>query len=237
MYTMEKTGMLRHVYDVYEDWARQFSLACIKGCASCCTQSVTMTTLEGGVITSYLKRRGRLPELESALVKTNPVAAPARTTNQFAKDCLSRKEPDSADPEPWNLSPCIFLRESCCSIYPVRPFGCRSFGSTSPCAENGAAEMPSLMITINTVAMQIIEHLDSEAGRWGNMMEILKDLIGCRATESEDRPPLCQANPGFLVEPAEEDAVHAFLDSLSKPSSKEKAQGSKCAPGGREDPV
>ena len=52
-----KKELLHTVYEVYSSWVDRFPLECQKGCASCCTQSVTMTSLEGGEILAFIKRK------------------------------------------------------------------------------------------------------------------------------------------------------------------------------------
>jgi Fe-S-cluster containining protein len=164
---------LLKIYDLYRKWAGEFDFACEKGCATCCTQSVTMTTLEGELIYAFIRnaRPELLPVLNSLPENSR---TPSTTTNRFALACLQGKDIDEENSF-WNLSPCVFLKESCCSIYPVRSFMCRSFGSRVKCQDSGTAEIEPLFMTLNTVIMQCIEHLDQ--GRpWGNMNTILRLL-------------------------------------------------------------
>ena len=173
-----------------------------------------MTTLEGELIHEYLS--GQRPDLFS-LLATLPAEsqAPALTTNQFAAACL-RGEAMAEPPAVWDLTPCIFLRDGCCVIYPARPFMCRGFGSRVRCDLQGAAEVEPLLLTLNTVIMQCIEHLDQ--GRpWGNMNLILRaasaEAEGGHAPAPCDQR-LAQPLPGFLLLPEEEAALAGQLRTL-----------------------
>lgn len=171
-----------------------------------------MTTLEGEMILDYIRvSRPELLKLIDELPLENP--AHGTTTNQFARACLQNKTIE--DLSLWNLEPCIFLHKCRCSIYPVRSFMCRSFGSKIRCDIAGTAEVDPLFMTLNTVIMQCIEHLDH--GRpWGNMNMILRSL----ANRQENGPQLlAEKIPGFLIPPDEaariDDQVQKLLDILN----------------------
>lgn len=206
---------LLKIYDLYETWACEYSFACRKGCASCCTQSVSITTLEGELITDYIKSQKR--ELLPPPGRLAENYLNQQTTNQFAAACLRREYQEDNAPR-WNMTPCIFLRDNCCTIYPVRSFMCRSFGSKVPCDINGEAEVDPAFLTLNTVILQCIEHLDR--GRpWGNMNGILS--LAENSTRGEHCPTkgeyeLSRPIPGFLIPPEEIDALHAKLEILLK---------------------
>lgn len=205
----KRIELLDVLYRAYESWASQFSFACGKSCTACCTQSVTMTTLEGKRIITYLQEDQRIEWLNENLKNNSPTYIPVRTTNQFAADCLAEKESMVGDDSSWDFTPCLFLSGGSCTIYPARPFGCRSFSSLKVCNENSGAEMPPLLVTVNTMIMQMIEQLDCEQGFWGNMIDVLKLLN--HDTDDRERLLPAQANPGFLVPPEERQAVSAFL--------------------------
>ncbi|MDW7772243.1 MAG: hypothetical protein SCH71_05060 [Desulfobulbaceae bacterium] len=197
------------IYGLFEKWAKDFDFACEKGCATCCTQSVTMTTLEGKLIHAYIKSDPELLPLLDHLPENSPT--PAATTNRFALACLQGEETPEED-QPWNLNPCIFLRDNCCTIYPVRSFMCRSFGSRVPCHLTGSAEVDPLFLTLNTVIMQCIEHLDQ--GRpWGNMNTILRSLAGPGNKESKSTLT-AEPIPGLLIPPDEAEKLGAQLNIL-----------------------
>ncbi|HBI14305.1 MAG TPA: hypothetical protein DDY20_02100 [Desulfobulbaceae bacterium] len=236
---MTPLDTLSAIFALYEKWAGTFVLACRKGCATCCTQSVTMTTLEGDLIHEFLARqRPDFIPLLAALPGNS--RAPLATTNQFAAACL-RGEDIAADPGSWDLTPCVFLRDGICSIYPVRPFMCRSFGSRVRCDEQGEAEVEPLFLTLNTIVMQCIEHLDQ--GRpWGNMNTVLRQkAAGKTGKETMHRAieQMARPIPGFLLLPEEKAALQEKLQTLlhllgqqRQPGKKEPGTGcSEAVPG------
>lgn len=214
----QKKELLKSFYCVYSDWVRRFPLACRKGCAACCTQSVTMTSLEGEIVLDFIKVQGREKWLRAELAESIPgKSRPLLTTNQFAEACLNQLDVDSNAFGCWDFTPCIFLEENICSIYEVRPFGCRSFGSVVRCTEDRTAEMAPIHLTVNTVLSQIIEHLNSDNGYWSGMMDILYSLVNSDLVKVY----LMQARPvpGFLLEPQEVREIHVLLKKLREQSS------------------
>jgi len=215
-----KKKLLSSIYETYEMVLADTVFACRQGCAACCTQSVTITAMEGNNILEYLDEHGVVREggLESRLDAANP-SCPACTTNQFAKSFLEGKMPESGEEE-WSFAPCIFLAGNCCTIYPARPFACRCFASTAPCGPAGSAVLPTAVISLNTAVMQIIEHLD-QGGCWGNMIEVLKALLGLKQAgggggpgHKKSRLYISQENPGFLLPPEDKTVVEKYLDTL-----------------------
>ncbi len=215
-----KKMLLASIYETYETVLADTFFACRKGCASCCTQSVTITALEGNSILEYLAEYGviRDDDLAGRLAASTP-SLPACTTNQFARSFLDGKVPETGAEE-WSFAPCIFLAGNYCTIYPARPFACRCFASTTPCGPEGAAVLPTAVISLNTVVMQIIEHLD-QGGCWGNMIEVLKSLSGLKPAGGGAGPEqkksglyISQGNPGFLIPPEDKAAVVKYLNTL-----------------------
>lgn len=208
---MTRRECLLRIYGLYDRWTGEFAFACRKGCATCCTRSVTMTTLEGELLTEYLAAHPELPLIPSGMPAGIP--APPTTTNQFAAACLRGEEADDTQPL-WDTTPCCFLRDGSCLVYPVRPFMCRSFASRVRCDLTGAAEIEPFLLTLNTVILQCIEHLDH--GRpWGNIYAILRSQ---RKTEPEGKrePGLLIAEriPGFLIPPEEMARMDGFLRQI-----------------------
>lgn len=214
---MELPSSLAAIYAVYDDFLSGIPYACAKGCSTCCTGSVTMTTLEAAPIVSFLEKRR--PDLVARVAgrkeKTGTFGArPLLTANAYAGYFLARQEPSDEDVSPWCFAPCVFLEQDCCAIYPLRPFGCRSFGSVSRCEAGGAAELPPFVITVNTVVMQIIEDLDGPGGSWGVMGDVLAAMMiagdsGVAGQLASSRPL-----PGFLVPGEEKRAIAVLLQRL-----------------------
>jgi hypothetical protein len=61
------------------------------------------------------------------------------------------------------------------------------------------------------VFTQIIEHLSSDGGYWGNMADILKVQTGQSAGKQIAE---ARSLPGFLIEPSEKEPVHRLLSKL-----------------------
>ena len=209
--------MLNSIYTVFDAEVASIDFTCHEGCSTCCTQSVMMTTAEGRLIMDFLCKEGReIPELPD----TSARPVPACTTNALAACCLEEREvPPEAD-ELWVYDSCIFLEDDRCTIYSVRPFSCRSFGSISNCAEYGVAEAPDWFITLNTVVSQLIEHHD-HGGWWGNMIDVLGFLKG---DETGNVPAKNNKNgrllatrpvPGLLVMPEDLPVIDRFLSGLA----------------------
>jgi len=214
----QQRKILRGYYAVFDDWLIEHDVCCSKGCASCCTQSVNVTTLEAEIITEFLLNNSMHTELNQIKELDVPLHEPLYSTNEFARLCLEQTNLH-IDEEGWNFQRCPFLKNESCSIYVARPFGCRSFVSTIPCHEQGAAVISPKVITTATVINQFIEHLDQ--GRpWGNMLHVLKKLITSvnMTNEVDSRQGkkllVSQKIPGFLIPPDEEKEVKELLIKL-----------------------
>jgi len=224
--TDSRKELLQEVYRVYSDWVECFPLACQKGCAACCTQSVTMTSLEGELILDFIRKMDLQEWLQSILAEASPGRnRPKITTNQFARACLEQRDIDPQEFPDWDFTPCVFLDRAVCTIYEVRPFGCRCFGSQAKCDLKGTSEMAPIHLTVNTVFNQIIEHLSSGGGYWANMTDILHCL---RIEEYRaEKNHLLEARPvpGFLLEPEEVGPVSRLLKKIAEECDDKKSTG------------
>ena len=214
----QRLRLLLKIYAAYDSWVAGQPAACHAGCATCCTQSVTMSALEGEHLLAFVARQG-IPVPETMTGQAT-IAAPVTTTNQFAAACLNgEEEKDPSMAGEWNYAPCLFLAAGRCLVYPARPFVCRSFMSTVVCARTGHAVTPPSVVTVNSLFMQIIEHLDQ--GRyWGLMNALLGWLLTSgsqRAGEAGNPSGLATAQPvpGFLVPPEDQPVVEAVLAELA----------------------
>lgn len=208
--------MIREIYRVFAQETADLGFACGPGCASCCTRSVTLTTAEGLLIVDFLRENGRgLPDLPRDLAPLRP----ALTTNGLAGCCLSGREAPPEAESPWLFEPCFFLRDGLCSVYPARPFACRSFGSTVNCGESGMAEAPEWYLTLTIVTNQLLEALD-RGGYWGNLADVLAYLEAVAgkgvslAAQGRLLPNL--PSPGLLVAPEEQVLVEGYLARLAE---------------------
>lgn len=212
-----KREVLAVICDVYSNWVKAFPLACRQGCSACCTQHVTMTSLEGEIIIDFISRNGPPNWLQTRLGSAGTESGLAgMTMNQFAAACLRQQDIEEDTQEGWDFTPCIFLQEDSCLIYAARPFGCRSFASRVQCSAGQPAEITPLHLTVNTVFTQIIEHLSSDGGSWSTMTAILHDLTAgnTRAVKSDLLP--AHPVPGFLLVPYEVPVLQGLLQQVAR---------------------
>lgn len=222
---------LNEIYALYDDFTRGLEVACRKGCCTCCTQEVTMTTLEGRRVLRYLDNGGVKPFLKDAAFIADPFRfKPAVTTNEFAACCLRGEDP----PEEKTGGAggiCRFLRDSQCTIYEDRPFGCRCFVSTVPCSRNAYALVDPFLLTINTLFLQCIEHLD-HGGLFGNMHDVLAflasatgrrsagacgglhDLEAAELTDNKASLPRNKPIPALMIPPEDRDKADPVVKKL-----------------------
>ncbi len=167
-----KLNMLKRFYGVFDGFTRNMSLACEKFCSSCCTANVIMTTLEAYNIVTGLDKAG-LDQMVEKLEKTrgNKRFRPLVTTNRLAAILISGKEPPCEFSDP-SWGPCPLLKNNECTIYDLRPFGCRAMISNGNCKTKGFAVMEPFTVTVNDIFLQYIEHIDSE-GFSGNLTDVL----------------------------------------------------------------
>lgn len=216
--------VIEKIYSFYESWASELKLACHRGCAACCTRNVTITRTEGELIVTALQQEeARLQWITEKLPVKGKSGRPLMSTNEWARRCLEDGE-ISEGLETQVLEPCPFLDEQQgCSIYPLRPFSCRCFGSSVDCALSGTAEQPDILMEVNTVTMQLIEHLGR--GRWwGNMLDMLYALTLLPKVKQEQEKQQLQETsrhlllakplPGLLVMPEQQTAVQEYLAGL-----------------------
>lgn len=189
--------LLQALYDVAA-WSNRKGYACKQGCHACCTRSVTMTALEGELIlrdltTQDLKRYRQL-------IRESVPIRPTMTTNQYIRQFLERRD-FSEEEAGWSFEPCPFLGKGSCTIYQIRPFMCRGFVSLTNCREQGFAEVPPSVVTLNTVIQQVIEHL--AVGRpWGLMTEVLNAMLAEHKGQTAAMADIltCEEMPGFMIE-------------------------------------
>lgn len=176
-----KSQILQIIYDAFETWSAKEEWACKKGCATCCTQNVTITALEGEHILRYIIQENKEQWLVDKLNLPNSPQRPKQTINQFGADCMAGKEPEpEAAP---SYSTCPFLEDAICAIYPARPFSCRCFLSLHTCSPNRAAVVSEKYVAASTAISQLTEHL-GQREYWGNMLDVLVALLDISAYKS-----------------------------------------------------
>lgn len=164
--------VLKKIYGLYDDVVKNLDLACKKYCSACCTPNVTMTTLEGYLIADHMVSNGQADLFENIQLKISKNRfKPQITTNRLADLCMKGDDPPEEEKTHSNES-CPVLKDNLCPIYEVRPFGCRCFISKHDCSKAGYAEVDPFDMTVSTLFMQFIEHIDF-MGFSGNLADVL----------------------------------------------------------------
>jgi hypothetical protein len=170
-----RLNILDQLYAIYDDYTGSLDLACQKTCAHCCTGNVVITTLEGYKIVDHFEAGGIKNWMQIIhLASGKKRFRPKTTTNKIAEDCLLDR-PLPEEDIPLNGEACPFVKKDLCPLYAVRPFGCRCMVSRRNCRETGMAEIDGVVITLNTVFLQVIENLDWQ-GCSGNLTDVLRCL-------------------------------------------------------------
>ncbi len=114
------------------------------------------------------------------------------------------------------------LEDGICTIYPVRPLGCRVMMSTTPCRQTGQADMPFLPLTITTVFMQFVEHLDA-GGVYGSFLDLLEhagnNALGCSGLLGNDDIPGTVTNlkiPALMIPPGHIEKTQSLVQALRR---------------------
>ena len=95
------------------------SVACQEGCRFCCYHQIITSPPEALLIEDYLVNNFTEHDWKGLIfrVRKNLRLIEGKDTNEILKT--------------RHLLPCIFLRGNRCSIYPVRPMGCRAWSSNN----------------------------------------------------------------------------------------------------------
>lgn len=205
---------LGSLYELYDRFIGETKFACHRGCSECCTCNVTLTSLEVDYIRFLLGAR----ETEVIIERVRKNLSikrfqPGTTLNGFARACMEGCDvPDEENDPGWGS--CPLLSNRVCTIYRVRPFGCRSLVSVGECAVEGVATLSPLILTVNNVFMQYIEHLDCN-GVSGNLSDMFLALAG------DDLPILPitiknQKMDGFMVPPEHRQKVGPLLMEMTR---------------------
>lgn len=213
------------IIDEFDRWAEQYGRICAKGCRCCCTGNVTITALEGERILSFAVKNGMEQWLADRLRQPVQIGRPRMTTNEFAHACLNGRDADPGNCE--ILTICPFLADDICLIYPVRPFSCRCFISTSRCSATQPAQVDECYLAASTAMLQLIEHLGQKE-YWGLMTDVLLSLLDisayqgiataladpARAMEGRLRTLTARPLPGFLFTEEEERRLEPLLQII-----------------------
>jgi len=220
--TASRLGALEAVYRLYDDFAAGLALFCHRGCAHCCTANVTVTSLEARCLLEFLTRTNQSSALlQRRIWEGKPGYRPVTmTTNALARLCAEGKTP-SEEPHELALGRCPFLTEEACPVYAARPFACRCLVSKTDCGTTGYATVDDFTLSLNTVFLQCIEHLDV-GGFSGNLAVMLSFLGPVRHQDTvspADPPPELAANSPLtilMVPPEHREAMAPWLEKLRR---------------------
>ncbi|MBA3009922.1 MAG: hypothetical protein KKF12_06550 [Proteobacteria bacterium] len=211
------TGKIQKLYRLYEKTMAGTQLMCREGCAGCCTCNVIVTGLETAFLVQSLDSEA-LAGVKKRLGKNFPAKRyiPKMTTNQFAEVCLSGQDiPEEENNPEWGK--CPLLEDDRCTLYPVRPFGCRSMMSQTDCLKTGYAQVPPLVLTITNIFVQTIEHLDHQ-GISGNLSDMLVHYLGLEKYQDSDKTNLFTKNSkiqALMVPPEHRLKVASLLKQIA----------------------
>lgn len=220
-----RLAALEHLYTVYDRFCRSLGdLACRKFCDACCSCNVALTTLEGLYLIQGLEGRQREACLAALASSGAPaIFRPQYTTNQIAALCRDGREPPE-DAVDHDGSRCPLLVDAACTVYRLRPFGCRCMVSRHPCGERGYADVDDWVLTVNTVFLQTIEHID-RPGCFGNLQDVLR-VLGSeegRTAYREGQPPRDapglipnQPAPMLMVPPEHRERIQPILADMQR---------------------
>ena len=93
---------------------------------------------------------------------------------------------------------CPFLSDDLCPLYRARPFGCRCLVSRHDCGKHGYADIDDFVLSVNTVVLQTIEHMDA-AGCSGNMLDVLEVMAGQENRQAYKEGKLDCASTGLIA--------------------------------------
>lgn len=222
-----KNKILESIFEKYHQWIANETFHCHRGCSLCCTQNVMITGVEGQYIYNYILQENKETWFAERLLMERQTKSVQLTTNGFARICLGKNTEYADGEQPHRSGICPFLAENCCTIYAVRPFSCRCFASSNDCHNFGSAYLTESLLVINSVTMQLIEHL-GQKGYWGNMIDVLLALTQQKVNEAvkkyirEDEiiksaianTLTAEPIPGFLLRPEEENEVNQYLQTV-----------------------
>ncbi len=155
----KKLVKIKDIYKAFETETAAYkeNVACLKGCAYCCTDagSIDITTMEGLVILEKVRNL-----LRPQQVKVNKA---------FAGDLKKR--------EKGQHSACPFLmKNKACMIYEIRPFSCRRIYSVHVCNQDNPPKLSRQVMKIAEKTIRELQILDDTgySGHISYIMHMLK---------------------------------------------------------------
>ena len=217
--------ILEIIYTQFSKWSVSGNFCCSPGCSSCCTRNVAITAQEGRRILDYLQSKKSSTWFADRFNCLKPLPSPAQTTNEYVFTALNGHEESSSQADFQER--CPFLDDEKCAIYPVRPFSCRCFFSTTVCSSQHVATVDNSHLYGSMAMLQIIEHL-GQFDWWGNMVEVIAVLSRIPdyqsiSAELENTELLQQAPgivrrakplPGFIFPDEERERAYLLIQSV-----------------------
>jgi len=206
-------GRIKQVYRLYDSCTAHIEAACEINCPDCCTINVTLTGLEGQYLLNGLSEKEKAFALDRLFRMLDaPRFRPLLSTNGYAISCRE-EEGASADENNPEWGRCPFLESGLCRVYEFRPFGCRAMISVHKCSDYGHADMDPYLLTLNTVFMQFIEHMDA-GGFFGNLIDVLLLLSGkedSRLVTAKNHPI-----PALMIPPEHRKDIAPVVNALCR---------------------
>ena len=219
----QKISLLDAIYRIYGEFIRSQPLACERSCATCCTGNTTLTTLEGYRILSSLNA-AQEQELLTAIHHADGSKRfkPELTFNRIAELCMQGRD---IPEEPMDLDRgvCALLSQLECPVYAARPFGCRCMVSKVRCDRSGYADMDELILSVNHLFIQYIEHIDIP-GMTGNLLDVLgflepdsrRSAYACGRIQGTPEHLIPNAPiPVLMIPPRHRQRIQPILKSLN----------------------
>jgi hypothetical protein len=206
---------LKNIYLLYDQIMASTAWACGPGCARCCTCNVTLTGLEARFMTTHLPLTRRRV-VHTRILQKFPEKRyiPRMGVNRFARLCMEGADLPEEENDPlWGK--CPLLEDDLCTVYDVRPFGCRALISQTNCRDTGCAQMPPWALTVNNVFLQAIEHLD-QRGYSGNLSDML--LASLPGNDTKPAPLFIKNEPirCLMIPPEHLERMGPLVKNLSE---------------------
>lgn len=116
------------------------AVACHEGCDSCCYQFIVCNPFEAALIGLFLKDHPeQLAFFEQAYERWDAATRDTRESYLAWARCYERGKDDGSYAPGEYMIPCVFLDNSHCRAYAVRPYACRSYLSVSKFCGTSAA--------------------------------------------------------------------------------------------------
>ena len=220
----KKLYVLNQLHNAYHRFSAGLSVACEASCCHCCTGNVTVTSLEGCLIVDRLISSNQLEILNKInRAEHRKRFQPKMTTNMLAALCAKGQPvPEEYNNASWGE--CPLVEDSLCPIYRVRPFGCRCFVSRQPCGESGFADVDPFVLSVNTLFLQFIEHIDAD-GYTANLTDMLGMMESDTHREQFRKGRLELADEAFIpnqpisiyyIPPEHQQRIKPILESLQR---------------------